>query len=162
MKITRLSRVFIILFCCTSVGEASPNPPVDAAQSGIVVPDDLRHAEPVVRTLEAGGLVVQSVQQSTLEASFGGQNAAFITTDKGVVQIVVLPGAMDAEQLTITYTKWNGNGHHFYITGSTVRKPVDMYGSQFPYFTLHHNWFIRTLQPELDGIIKRILGQSQR
>jgi hypothetical protein len=64
--------------------------------------------------------------------------------------------------MTITYSKWNGNGHHFYITGPTVRKPVDAYGSQFTYFTLHHNWFIETLDPELDGIIKRILGQTPR
>src|SRR5207253_5514033 len=106
------------------------------AQVGIPVPDRFRHAEPFIRTLEAGGLVVQNIAQSTLEASFGGgQKAAFITTDKGVVEVVVLPGPNDAEQLSITYTKWNGNQHRFYITGPTVRAPEDMYG-QFGYFTL--------------------------
>jgi hypothetical protein len=151
MKIAQMAQVFVIVICCMSFCEVTH--PVHAAQSGILVPDGFRHAE--------GGLVVQSVAGSHLEASFGGeQKAAFITTDKGVVEVVVLPGAMDAEQLIVTYSKWNGNGHHFYITGPTVRKPRDSYGSQFAYFTLHKNWFIVTWRPELDGIVKRILGQT--
>jgi len=136
--------------------------PLSAArQAGIPVPDRFRHAEPFVRTLEAGGLVVQGIAQSTLEASFGGgQNAALIRTDRGEVEIVVLPGAMDAEQLSIIYTKWNGNRHHYYISGPTVRAADDVYG-QVAYYRLQKNWLIQTYVPELDAAIKRILGQVE-
>jgi hypothetical protein len=145
------------LVCCPLVPSLPATP-----QAGIVVPDRFRHAEQFIRTLEAGGLVVQGISQSTLEASFGGgQNAAFITTNRGVVEIIVFPGAMDAEQLSITYTKWNGNQHHYYINGPTVRAPENAYG-QFAYYTLNKNWFIQTYEPELDGVIKRILGQSKK
>jgi hypothetical protein len=159
MKVIRITRAFVIVICASLLELSAPA--VYTGQTGIVVPERFSHAEPFIRTLEGGGLVVQDVAQTTLEASFGGANAAKITTDKGVIEVIVLPGPTDAEQLTITYTKWNGNGHHFYITGPTVRKPIDAYGSQYAYFTLHHNWFIRTFQqPGLDGIVKRILGQT--
>jgi hypothetical protein len=142
------------------VSAVSARQPVHAAQAGIPVPDQFRYAEPFIRTLEAGGLVVQSIATTTLSGFLGGgQTAALITTDKGVVEVIVLPGALDAEQLSITYTKWNGNGHHFHIEGPSLRKPEESYGSQFAYFTLHKNWFIRTFDATVDGIIKRIFGQ---
>ena len=161
MKTTVAARVFLLtLICNTSISASSPIP---RSQSRITVPERFRHAEEFIRTLETHGLAVQSVAQSVLEASLGGgHNAAFIRTDKGVVEIVVLPGRLDAEQLSITYTKWNGNGHHFKIEGPTLRVPENIYGSSFAYFTLHENWFIQTFEPELDGTIKRILGQSRR
>jgi hypothetical protein len=160
MKYRWLLLAFGILICCMAICEVSALQALAPVQAGILVPERFRHAEPFIRTLEAGGLVVQNIAGSHLEASFGGgEKAAFITTDKGVVEVVVLPGAMDAEQLTITYTKWNGNGHHFYITGPSVRAPFDSYGSQYAYHTLHKNWFIVTYDAALDGIIKRILGQ---
>src|SRR5437870_4229994 len=89
----------IALICCASVAQLVAAGPPPTMQAGIPVPDRFRHAEQFIRTFEAGGLVVQSIGQSTMEASFGGgQNAAFITTDKGVVEVVVLPGSLDAEQ----------------------------------------------------------------
>jgi len=109
MKTTGTSAVG--LFSITIICFASLTQPLAAiagptAQAGIPVPDRFRHAEQFIRTLEAGGLVVQDIAQFHLEASFGGgQKAAYITTHKGVVEVVVLPGAMDAEQLTIMYTK---------------------------------------------------------
>jgi hypothetical protein len=159
VRLGLLASVFAIaIVCCVSMAGAVTAAP----QAGITVPDRFRHAEPFIRTLEAGGLVVQSIAQSTLEASFGGgQNAAVIRTDRGQIEIVVFPGAMDAEQLSIKYPKWNGNLHHYYIQGPTVRAPEDVYG-QVAYYTLHKNWFIVTYQPELDGVIKRILDQSKR
>jgi hypothetical protein len=39
---------------------------------GIPVPDRFSHAEQFIRTLESGGLVVQSIAGSTLGAFFGG------------------------------------------------------------------------------------------
>jgi hypothetical protein len=108
MKITGIPAVRFLAISAVCWASFVQTLPAELAQSGFPVPDQFRHAEPFIRTLEAGGLAVQDVAQSTLEASFGGEKAAYITTDKGVVEVVVLPGPMDAEQLTITYTKWNG------------------------------------------------------
>jgi hypothetical protein len=107
-------------------------------------------------------VIVRSVAQSTLENFGGSQAAAYIETDKGVAEVIVLPGELDAEQLRITYTKWNGNGHHYRFEGPALRAPEDVFGSSPAYFTLHRNWFIRTSEPELDISIKRILGQAKR
>ena len=150
MNIAQAAQVCLItMFCSMTITENFTMSSPRRVQTGIVIPDDLRHAEQFIRTLEAGGLVVQSLAHSHLEASFGGQQkAAFITTDQGVVEIIVMPGPMDAEQLNITYTKWNGNGHHYRIEGPSVRKPEDVYG-RFAYFTLHRNWFITTQEAEL-------------
>lgn len=157
------ARVFsFALISYASIAQPLTATPASATQS-VTVPDRFRHAQEFIRTLEASGLVVQSVAQSKLEAYFGGgQNAAFITTDKGVVEVVVLPGPLDAEQLSITYMKWNGNGHHYRIEGPSIRAPENIYGSRVAYFTLHKNWFIQTYEPELDRTLKRILGQFGR
>ena len=95
-----------VFICWVSVAQVM----AAGTQKGLAVPDRFRHAEQFVRALEGGGVLVYDIKQSTLEASFGGgQNAASIITNIGVVEIIVLPEASDAEQLRITYTKWDGS-----------------------------------------------------
>src|SRR5207247_5009253 len=100
MNIAQAAQVCLItMFCSMTITENFTISSPRRVQTGIVIPDDLRHAERFIRILEAGGLVVHSLAHSHLEGSFGGQQkAAFITTDRGVVEVVVLRGAMDAEQ----------------------------------------------------------------
>jgi hypothetical protein len=133
-------------------------------QAAVAVPTRFQFAEPFVRTLERGGIVVQSVEPSTSEALFADvTNAAFIRTDHGVVEIVVFPGSTDAEQLSITYTKDGPSRHRYRIEGSILTGPgPDIHAAAPQYFTLYQNWFIQTLEPDLDASIKRILGQTNR
>jgi hypothetical protein len=103
-------------------------------------------------------------EQSTSEALFTRvTNAAFIRTDHGVVEIVVFPGNTDAEQLSITYTKDGPSRHRYRIEGPILTAPTpDIYAAAPQYFTLYKNWFIQTLDPDLEASIKRIFGQTNR
>jgi hypothetical protein len=133
-------------------------------QAGVAVPTRFQFAEPFVRMLEGAGIVVQSVEPSTSEALFPNvTNAAFIRTDHGVVEIVVFPGSTDAEHLSITYTKDGPSRHRYRIEGSILTPPgPDIHAAAPQYFTLYQNWFIQTLEADLDASIKRIFGQTNR
>jgi len=93
------------------------------------------------------------------------RTAVFVRTALGVVEIVVLPGATDAEQGSITYTR-NASTvvpHHYTLKGPLLGiegRPMD---AAYPfYFTLHRNWFIMTGEPRFDDVLKRALKQTNR
>ena len=76
----------------------------------VILPPELHDAAEFVNVLQRAGLVVQSVQRSKLEGTFrDGEPAGFITTNLGVVQLVIFKGEMDAEHITITYSKEPGD-----------------------------------------------------
>ena len=161
-----IKRVLCILFLvCSGLSSALSEVRSGAIpQAGVTVPTRFQFAEPFVRMLEGAGILVQSVEQSTSEALFTRvTNAAFIRTDRGVVEIVVFPGNTDAEQLSITYTKDGPSRHRYRIEGPVLTAPTpDIYAAAPEYFTLYKNWFIQTLDPDLEASIKRILGQTNR
>ncbi len=129
------------------------------------IPVALRYTEPFIRFLAGAGLKVTAVKRSHLEAMFDGvSDAAYVVTDRGVLEVVIFPGASDAERLSVTQRKSPQDGaRHLYIVdgwvGSPSPKTID---SAYPeYFTLHRNWFIVTLEPELNALLERALGQSK-
>jgi hypothetical protein len=159
----RLLWIFFLLCSGPTFGLSEVRPRV-IYQGGVAVSSRFQFAEPFVRTLERAGIVVQSLEASTSEALFRDvTNAAFIRTNQGVVEIVVFPGSNDAEQLSITYTKDGPSRHRYRIEGSILAGPgPDIHAAAPQYFTLYKNWFIQTLDPELEVSIKRILGQTNR
>jgi hypothetical protein len=68
---------------------------------------------------------IRSISERLLQDVRTAKKSAEQAEKDAGVEVIVLPGPTDAEQLTITYSKWNGNGHHFYITGPAVRKPIE-------------------------------------
>ena len=136
----------------------------DASQAPLRVPTELEHATGFVRLLERSGVPVQEVLHSHMEGMFEGvQSAAFIRTPLGVAEIVVLPGATDAEQISITYTRNPSTPvpHHYVLKGPRLRSEGQPMDAAYPlYFTLHQNWFIMTLEPCLDDVLKRALNQT--
>jgi len=161
MKTNRLLWIFFLVCSGPSFGLSEVRV---LPQGGLTISRRFQFAEPFIRTLERAGIVVQSVEQSTVEALFSHvTNAAFIRTDHGVVEIVVFPGSTDAEQLSITYMKDGPSRHRYRIEGSTLTGPSpDIHAAAPHYFTLYENWFIQTLDPDLEASIKRILGQTNR
>lgn len=80
------------------------------------IPAELKHAAPFVEFLRGAGLIVQEVQQSHLTGMFKGTDqAAYITTNRGVLELVTFPGSTDAERITIEYSKTPGipASHHY-------------------------------------------------
>jgi hypothetical protein len=49
-----------------------------------------------------------------------------------------------------------------YINVGWAGPGPDIHAAAPQYFTLYQNWFIQTLEPDLDASIKRILGQTNR
>lgn len=140
--------------------------PAGSPQKPVDIPDELKHAAEFVQLLQRAGLVVQRVQRSVLAAMFKGvTQAAFITTDKGIVEVVFFQGPTDAEQITITYSRTSAPAvrHRYRIQGWSLNGDGRTIDAAYPvYFTLHKNWFIQTVEPELEGLLKRALGQSKR
>jgi hypothetical protein len=140
--------------------------PAGQSQQSVVIPNQLQHAAEFVQFLQSAGLQVQSVQRSHLEAMFNGvSKTAFITTDRGIIEVVFFPGPTDAEQLTITYSRASSQAvrHRYRIQGWPPNGDGTTIDAAYPlYFTLHKNLFIQTLEPELEGLLKRALGQTNR
>jgi hypothetical protein len=129
------------------------------------IPDQLRHAAPFVEFLRGAGLTIREMQQSHLTGMFKGTGqAAYISTNLGVVEVVVFSGATDAESITITYSRGPDAPaiHHYSIRGPTEGTATEWDGAQPAYFTLHRNWFIVTWQPQVEAFLKRSLGQTSR
>ncbi len=155
--------VFFSLSILVMAASASP---AGELQRPAVIPDEPQHAAEFVQFLQSAGLTVRSVQPSRLAAMFRGVNeAAFVTTDKGVVEVVFFPGPADAEQITITYSRASSQAvpHRYRIQGWAPNGEGRTIEAAYPvYFSLHRNWFIQTLEPELEALLKRALGQTNR
>ena len=96
----------------------------------------------------------------------GEDSAALVRTTLGVVEIVVLPGTVEAEQISVTYTR-NASTvvpHHYVLKGPRLlSEGQTTTDASYPlYFTLHRNWFIMTLEPRIDDILKHALRQTNR
>jgi len=130
-------------------------------------PNDIAYADAIAfaQYLNTHGVTVQSVHGSKLAGMFRGVGkAAFIRTDKGIVEIVFFPGPMDAERIKVTYTKnATETVPHKYVIEQPITHDTQTMEAAYPvYFTLHKNWFIVTSESELDAILKRVLGQDYR
>lgn len=132
----------------------------------VEIPAELVHATEFVRFLEGVGIRVDEVLRSKQEGLFTGvTRAAFVRTTCGVVEVVVLPTGSEAERVTITYSRNEGPKvrHRYLLHGPRLGQAGRMVDAAYPlYFTLHRNWFIRTIEPGLDDAIKRALGQTKR
>src|SRR5262249_4872772 len=79
---------------------------VKAQQSSVLpsIPPELSHSTEFVEFLQKAGLTVKEVLHSHFGGMFHNENrAAFIRTNKGVVEVVIFPRESDAEKITITY-----------------------------------------------------------
>jgi hypothetical protein len=138
--------------------------PLLAAKQAITIPASFQYAEDFVRILERAGLTVRRLERSHLEGMFDQvDRAVFIVTDRGVIEAAFFPGPADAEKLTISYNRDGAvNRHHYRVQGWPAEFDEQLIDSTYPiYFTLHKNWFIQTLEAELEDTIKNALGQTK-
>jgi hypothetical protein len=156
----------IVFIIAAFTAWTSADPCIAAVQPDRPIPAELKHVAPFVEFLRGAGLIVLEVQQSHLTGMFKGTDqAAYITTNRGVLELVTFPGPTDAERITIEYSKTPGvpASHHYLFQGWPINGDAGKWsGTQPAYFTLHKNWFIVAWQPELDAFVKRRLGQTSR
>jgi hypothetical protein len=130
------------------------------------IPLDLSYATDFVRLVESTGLVVIEVLRSHNEAMLRETHkAAFVRTNKGVIEVVFFPGETDAEKITVTYSRIASSAvpHRYVINGEAINGKSETWEAASPqYITLHKNWFITTSECDLDTLIKRALRQTNR
>ena len=156
--------LFTISFPIINGFGSLPHARAQESVPSVTIPRGLTHAAEFVEFLRKANLRVEKVQQSHFSGFLGSEKmAAFIATDKGSVEVVFLEG--DAREITFTYKKGSAsNEQHIYVVnGEALTGKSESINAAYPiYITLHKNWFIVTLDCELESAIKRALGQTNR
>jgi hypothetical protein len=147
----------LCLAILTGAAGATPQPP-----AGLPVPDEFKEAEPFVRFLEQHGLTVSEVDHPDLPVIVGAKASAYVGTERGEFDIMVLRGPNDAERIRVTYSRGGRGLRHVYqISDPTGRLPARSAEVDQPlYFTMYRNWFVVTPDAVLDQWLKAKLGQS--
>jgi hypothetical protein len=168
MKRKFFARLFIglLVMTLTSAQSIAFDSFSDAQQSPAPeISDEFDYTADFVAALKAAGLSVQKVARSTWEGTFKDENkAAFIETDKGVVEVVIFTGAANAEKIRITSYMTNSDGpatrYKYRLKGAAMNGGASRIDAAYPvYFTMYKNWFIITMKSEMDVIIKSALAR---
>jgi hypothetical protein len=111
------------------------------------------------RYLDDKGIRVKSVHRSKLDGFFRGiEKAAFIRTDKGVVEVIFFPDPTGAEVIQVTEQRRDGRYLYSFQGQPHPNPPGDTIDASQPmYFLMHRNWFIVLRSKELYDALKRAL-----
>jgi hypothetical protein len=147
----------LCLAMMTGATSATPQSP-----AGIPVPDEFKDVEPFVRFLEQHGLTVSDVDQPDFPVVGGAKASAYVGTERGQFDIMILRGPNDAERIRVTYYRGGRGSRHVYqISDPTGRLPARSAEVDHPlYFTMYRNWFVVTPSAVLDEWLKAKLGQT--
>ena len=141
---------------CTSrpVPESAPALTAQKKDVSDLVPADLGFAKEFVQFLVASGWTVQPVRPSKLNGFFREtKKAAWIDTDKGIMEVVFFDNEADVEQIQITQERSN---LHIYIL-KTPTETRRMEGSA-TYFTKHGNMLIVTIDARVNEALDRLFA----
>lgn len=160
----------LLQMLCAVPHQATPYPLPAAAQAqdiSLLQPSDMAYDDAMefARFLKDNGLTLSSVHRSHLEGFFRGVGkAAFFRTDKGVVEVAFFEGALDAEKVTVKYSRNKPAAvpHRYKVEGQPTNGEGVIQAAYPVYFTMHRNWYIVTSESRLDAILKRALGQDGR
>ena len=127
--------------------------------------DELSFAGDFVRFLEEAGMSVLEVGSSTWAGTFKDENdAAFVKTNRGVLEVVIFSGRTNAQKIRVTsHTDFSNEEAPRYIYklgGLPTNGEAANVDSAFPvYFTTYKNWFIVTEACDLDRAIKTAVSK---
>jgi hypothetical protein len=148
---------------CTPKSESItvPFPAEPAAKKANVphpVPDELSFAKDFLQSLVDAGWTVREVRNSKFNSFFRDTGkAAFIRTERGVVEAVFFESEAEVEQISVSEQQTGDLRYRRYI----VRKPPltnqRIEGGASCYFTKHRNVFIITTDPDLNDALKESL-----
>lgn len=150
----------VFLLCCLTivlgfviVGTVLPQKALNhlsqAGQSedvSLLKPTDVAYADAMdfARFLEDKGIKVKSVHGSKFNGFFRGiRKAAFLRTDKGIVEVIFFPDPTGAEKIQVTEQRQPGRYLYSFQGQPHPNPPGDTIDSNRPmYFLMHRNWFI--------------------
>jgi hypothetical protein len=114
----------------------------------------------VSQFLQSAGLTVKNIARSHWEGTFKNeQQAAFIETDKGVVEVVIFSKGTDPFNLRIAsqvVKDARGRLRYLYtLAGLPTNGDAANIDAAYPlYFTIYQNWFLITQITEIESVIK--------
>jgi hypothetical protein len=125
-----------------------------------LVPADLSYAREFVQLLRDAGWSTQVVRHSKFNSFFRDTNkAAFIMTDKGVVEVIFFDREDDVEQIRVQEDE--SPSTYRYIIEKPPRTKQSIVGGSPTYFIKHRNMFMITIDPDLSDGLNRLLAQHQ-
>ena len=130
--------------------------------SSILKPTDVAYVEALefARLLNGKGIIVKSVHGSKLNGFFRDlEKAAFLRTDKGIVEVIFFPEPTGAERVQVTERRRAGRYLYSFAGQPHPNPPGDTFDSNRPmYFLMYRNWFIvpdsREFYDALKGALK--------
>jgi hypothetical protein len=125
-----------------------------------LVPTELNFAKEFVQFLVNSGWAVQPVRPSKLNGLFTKtQNAAWIDTDKGIMEVIFFDSDADVQQIQITEESSDIPNYHKYVLKTpTETRRIE---ASPTYFTKHRNMLVVTIDAQLNKALNQLIASSQ-
>ena len=153
--------VLVLAIGCGSrpVSESIPASPAQNKDVSQLVPADLSFANEFVQFLIASGWTVQPLRPSKLNGFFREtEKAAWIDTDKGILEVVFFENDAQVDQIQITEERSDVSTYHKYV----IRTPVTIQRMEGgpAYFTKQRNMLVVTSDAQLNETLNRLFASS--
>jgi len=125
-----------------------------------LVPTELNFAKEFVQFLVNSGWTVQPVRPSKLNGFFTKtQNAAWIDTDKGIMEVIFFDSDADVQQIQITEDSSDLPNYHKYL----LKTPTEMRRIEASptYFTKYRNMLVVTIHAQLNKALNQLIASSE-
>jgi hypothetical protein len=121
-------------------------------------PKDVAYAEAMqfAQSLRQQGFTVQSIHRSKMESFFSGlPKAAFLRTDKGVIEVIFFDEPTGAEKVRVIEQR-QGNRYLYAFEGQPHPQPGERIDAGHPtYFIPYRNWFMVVTDKELASALQQ-------
>ena len=157
---------FCGVLLCLSISACKPRStisrtpaPLSAQRADVtpLVPAELSYAKEFVQFLNDSGWSIQTVQPSKFNGFFREtKKAAYIETDKGVLEVVFFDTNAAVEHIQITEAARGAPNNHVYVIkyADTTQRTE---GAGATYFTKYRNMFIITIDRDLNDRLHLLL-----
>ena len=151
--------MFCLLLATIPLSVASANQSDDTS---LMRSTDIAYEEAMkfAQLLREHGFTVRSVHRSKMEGFFKGLNkAAFIRTDKGVVEVIFFDDPAGAEKVQVLEQR-EDERYIYSFNGQPQPKRNDWFSSSHPvYFITHQNYLMLTSEKDLAASLKHTLAR---
>jgi len=154
--------VALSIFGCASrpVLRSTPESTPSKQNVSELVPTEFNFAKEFVQFLVNSGWTVQPVRPSKLNGFFTKtQDAAWIETDHGIMEVIFFDNDGDVQQIQISEEGSDIPNYHKYV----LKLPTETRRIEASptYFTKHRNMLIVTIDAQLNKSLNQLLASSQ-
>jgi hypothetical protein len=160
IKVALLVLIALSTFGCASrsVLRSAPASTPQKMDVSDLVPAELNFAKEFVQFLVNSGWTVQPVRPSKLNGFFiETKKAAWIDTDKGIMEVIFFDNEADVQQIQITEETDIRSYHKYVLKTPTETRRIE---ASATYFTKHRNMLIVTIDGQLNEALNQLLASS--